>query len=67
MILLIKHEVDWELIRQRNQTKINKNNILKNNKRVDHTYKVGDKVIPDNYAAYKYETPYKVSFVIKQC
>ena len=30
MILLIKHIVDWELIRQQNQTQINKHNIHEN-------------------------------------
>ena len=51
MILLIKYKVDWELIRQKNQTKINKDNIRKNIKQVDHDYKVGDKVILNNKAA----------------
>ena len=36
MIIPIKHKVDWELIRQRKQVKINKDNIRKNNKIVDH-------------------------------
>ena len=46
---------------------INKDNIRKNNKRVDHYYKVGDKAMLTNNAAYKYETPYKGPFVITQC
>ena len=40
MILSMKYKVDWELKCQRNQTKINKDNIRKNIKRVDHDYKV---------------------------
>ena len=36
MITSIKHTVGWELISQQNQTKINKDDIRKNNKRVDH-------------------------------
>ena len=36
---------------------INKDNIRKNNKTFDHDYKVGDKVMLANNAAYKYETP----------
>ena len=32
MILPIKHTSDWELIRQKNQEKINKDNIRKNSK-----------------------------------
>ena len=59
--------VDWELIRQQNQTQINKDNIGKNRKRVDHDYKVGYKVILNNHYAYKYETPYKGPFLITQC
>ena len=66
MILLVKHKVYWELIRQRNQTQINKDNIHKNSQRVDHDNKVGDKVMLNNITAYKYETPYKGPFVIKQ-
>ena len=46
---------------------INKDNIRKNNKTFDHDYKVGDKVMLANNAAYKYETPYKWTFVITQC
>ena len=46
---------------------INKNNILNNNKIVDHDYKVGDKVTIGNHVAYKYETPYKGPFLIIQC
>ena len=67
MIILIKHKVDWELIRQQKQTQINKYNIRENNKTVDHEYKVIDKFMLDNHAAYKYETPYIEPFVITQC
>ena len=41
-ILRIKHKVDWELIRQPKQKKINKDNIRKKDKRVEHDYKVVD-------------------------
>ena len=67
MIIPIKHKVDWELICQKNQTQINKDNIRKNRNRVDHDYKVRDKVMITNHTAYKYETLYKVPFVITQC
>ena len=67
MIILIKKLVDWELICQQNQTKINKDNIRENNKRVDHNYKSGDTVMLDDNCAHRYETPYKGPFVIKQC
>ena len=67
MILLIKHRVDWELIRWQKQTQIYRDNSRKNKHRVDYGYKVRDKVILTNHTAYKYETPYKFTFVIIQC
>ena len=51
MILQMKNNVDWELIRQRNQMQTNKYKICKNNKRVDHDQKVGDKFMLDNHSA----------------
>ena len=36
---------------------INKDNIRENRKKVDHDYKVGDKLMLNDVAAYKYETP----------
>ena len=47
-IIPIKHKVGCELIRQRNQTQINKNNIRKNSKIVNREYKVGYKVMLNN-------------------
>ena len=44
--------------------KTNKDNIYENTKRVDLDYKVRDKVMLNNSAAYEYETPYKVPFLI---
>ena len=58
MILLIKHTVDWELIRQRKQMLINKDNARENNHRVDYDYKVGDNTMLTNHNEYKYATPY---------
>ena len=66
MILPIKHTVDWELICQRKKTKINKYNIQKNDKSIDHDYKFGYELILNNNVAYKYETPYKGPFVVEQ-
>ena len=43
---------------QLKQNQINKYNIRKNKKRVDHKYKVGDKIMLNNNAAYIYEKPY---------
>ena len=59
--------MDWDLIRHQKQTQINRDNAHENIHRVDYDYKVGDKVILNNHTAYKYETPYKIPFVIKQC
>ena len=56
--------MDWELIRQRNQVQINKDNIRKNRHRVDYDYIVGDNIMLTNHTAYKYETPHKGPFVI---
>ena len=67
IILPIKHTVDWEFIRQRNQTQINKDNIHENKNRFDFGYKVGDKVMINNHAEYKYETPYKGPFWLTLC
>ena len=67
MILPIKKRVDGELLRQRKQTPINKYTARENKNRVDYDYKVGDKVMLLNHTAYKYETRYKVPFVITKC
>ena len=56
MILPIKHNVDWELIHQKNQTQINKDHICKNSKIVNCDYKVRDKLMLNNKAAFRYET-----------
>ena len=48
MILPIKRMVDWELICQKNQTQIIKHDIHGNSKRVDHDFKLGDKVTINN-------------------
>ena len=61
------HKVYWELIRQKNQMQINKDNISKNRHRVDYGYKFGDTVMITNHTAYKYETPYTGPFLIMQC
>ena len=53
MTLLIKHKVDWESIHPKKQTQINKDNIRKNIKRVEPDYRVRDKVMLNNNAAYK--------------
>ena len=44
MLLPIQFKADWESIRARRQTFINKNNERENKNRLDHQYKVGDLV-----------------------
>ena len=66
MILRIKHRMDWELIRQKKNMQINRDNTRENKHRVDYDHKVGDKVMLNSHTAYTYETPYKVPFVITQ-
>ena len=43
--------VGWELIRQKNQTQINKYNIRENIKQGGHNYKVRNKVMLNNHTA----------------
>ena len=43
--------VDWGIIRQQNQTQVNRDNIRENRTQVDHDYKVRDKVMLNNHAA----------------
>ena len=44
MILPLRFTADWELIRERRQKEMLKNNAKENSKRIPHTYSVGDKV-----------------------
>ena len=59
--------MDWELVLQKKQKQTNKYTIHKNNKSVDHNYKVRNKLILDNNDYFKYEIMYKGPFDIKQC
>jgi len=45
MILPVKFNADWALIAQRKQDQIDSSNRAENSKRIDYTYKVGDKVL----------------------
>ena len=67
MIILIKHRVDWELMRQEKHMQINRDNARKNKHRVEYDYKFVDKVMLTNHTAYKYGTSYKGPSVITQC
>ena len=43
-----RHDVGWETIRKRKQDLINKGNERKNRNQINHTYKLGDKVLLKN-------------------
>jgi transposase InsO family protein len=64
MILNIKHEANWEFIRERKQRIIEKNNGAENAKRIPHTYSVGDQVLLRRGTENKYEMPYQGPYTI---
>ena len=64
MILNIQHEANWEMIKQRKQKIINKNNQLENAKRVPYEYKRGELVLLRRGNENKYESPFKGPFKI---
>ena len=45
MILPINFKAQWGLIAQRKQNRINESNKKENKKRIQHQYKIGDKVL----------------------
>ena len=47
-ILNVKHEANWKIIKERKQKLINKGNERENKNRIEHKYKVGDKVLLKN-------------------
>ena len=57
MIFNIQHSANWEYIRKRKQTLINKNNERENSKRIPHSYQVGDKILLRKGSENKYEQP----------
>lgn len=64
-IMNIKFEADWNLIRERKQKMIRKNNEAENAKRIEHIYKIGDKILyrldeKAKYGSNPYEGPYKI-------
>jgi hypothetical protein len=62
MIFNIKHEANWDYIRQRKQKLIDKNNQRENASRIPHVYNIGDKVLLKRGTENKYEAPYKGPF-----
>ena len=65
-ILNVKHEANWEYIRQRKQRMIHLNNLRENRKRREYTYHVGQQVLVKNdWTKSKYgEDPWKGPFEI---
>lgn len=45
MVLPLSFKTDWATIRERRQKEINRNNARENASRIDHTYKVNDRVL----------------------
>ena len=65
MIFPLQYKAEWEFLRTRKQDSINKSNRRENNKRVEWTYKVGDKVLlGDKDNQRKLDYPTKGPFVI---
>ena len=48
MLLNVKFIADWEAIRLRKQRDIDRNNVQENSLRINHDYKIGDKVLITN-------------------
>eukprot|EP00957_Ditylum_brightwellii_P010287 777541-Ditylum_brightwellii.AAC.1 len=65
--LNVKHEAEWNYIKQRRESLIRKNNEQEDKKRKTHNYQVGDKVLLKGDRATKYESnAYSGSYPIKQ-
>lgn len=64
MILPIQYRANWERIRQQKQNIINKNNKRENSTRIEHKYKVGDKVLITNMSNRKLHAPSQGPFPI---
>ena len=64
-ILNTKFEANWQMIKQRKQQIIHKNNLRENNKRIEHKYSIGDKVLYQNKTLSKFdENPWKGPYEI---
>jgi transposase InsO family protein len=64
----VKYKADWQLIKQRKQTLINKNNKRENATRIPHTYQVGDLVVIKADENRKYDTrlPYSTPRTVEK-
>ena len=64
-IINLTFDENWQLIRQRKQAAIHKNNQAENNKRLHHKYKVNDTVLVKNHQSTEfsqdaYNGPWKI-------
>ena len=66
MIPPINHIADWRYIRQRKQKQINKGVPCEKTTRIDHNYRVGDKILIKNRSAYRYENLFRCLYKIIQ-
>ena len=66
LILNCEFIADWKAIKKQKQQLINKNNQRKNNKRKEHRYQVGDRVLLLNKLARKLELPYRGPYEITE-
>ena len=67
-ILNVRHEANWNIIKQRKQALINRGNARENRTRIPHEYKVGDLVLLKNEWSTKfnqdaYSGPLKITAV----
>ena len=68
MILPRNHVANWRYICQRKQAQIEKDVIREKSTRIKYDYRVGDKFMLKNKAAYKYETPFRVLYeILSKC
>ena len=66
MILPINHIADWKYMNQRKQVQMEKYLIRENSTRIDYDYRVRDRVMARKHEAFKYETPFRVTYEIFQ-
>jgi len=67
VMLNVKFEANWQLIKQRKQKRIHENNVRENDRRIPHQYKVGDKVLYQNLNKSKFsESLYSGPYTVQQ-
>ena len=63
-----RFDADWNLIKQRKENLIKKNNLAENKKRTPHKYNVGDKILIKRHLESKYGSgnPYSEPMLVTQ-